>query len=122
MYTYSFEKLEVWKEARKMVVWIYKLTECYPPEEKFGLTYQLRKGAVSVVSNIAEGSARNTPKDKANFYQNAYSCVTEILNQLIVSCDLGYLLINVLTEKRAFIENLTQKIAALRNSELKKHS
>ena len=73
MHTYSFEKLEVWKEARELVVWIYSITKEYPSEEKFGLVTQLRRAAVSVVSNLAEGSSRKSAKDQAHFSQIAYS-------------------------------------------------
>jgi four helix bundle protein len=73
MYIYSFEKLEVWKESRLLVAWIYNLTKRFPKEEKFGLTSQLRRASISVVSSIAEGSARKTAKEQGRFYQMAYS-------------------------------------------------
>ncbi len=91
MHTYSFEKLEVWKEARELVVWIYAITKEYPAEEKFGLVIQLRRAAVSVVSNLAEGSSRKSAKDQAHFSQIAYSSLLEILTQLIVSGDLHFI-------------------------------
>ena len=116
MYTYSFEKLEVWKRARIFVGWIYKLTQFYPPTEKYCLVLQLRKAAVSIVSNIAEGSGRRTSKDKVSFIQNAYSSVIEILNQLIVSRDLEYIDDLKLKEGRNEIEYLTEKLSALRKS------
>jgi len=115
---YSFEKLEVWKEARKLVVWVYTITKSFPDAEKFGLTSQLRRASVSVVSNIAEGSARKTAKDQAYFSQIAYSSLIEILNQLIIANDLKFVLDAVLAEGRAKIEILTQKIGALRNAQL----
>jgi four helix bundle protein len=89
------------------------------PDEKFGLVSQMRRAAISVVSNIAEGSARSTSKDKAYFSQLAYSSLIELLNQLIVSHDLGFLKNEVLIECRAMVEMLTRRIAALRNTQLK---
>jgi len=67
MYTYSFEKLEVWKLARELVKEIYRLTEKFPSEEKFGLIGQLRRASVSVSSNLAEGSSRKSAKEQAHF-------------------------------------------------------
>ena len=63
MYTYSFEKLEVWIDAKEFAKLIYTLTTPFPGSEKYGLISQLRRAAISVCSNIAEGSARNSYKD-----------------------------------------------------------
>ena len=71
MYTYPFEKLEVWYLSKKLAVDIYKLTKTFPPEEKYGMVSQMRRAAISVSSNLAEGTARSTAKDRANFYQIA---------------------------------------------------
>lgn len=88
---YNFEKLEVWKEARILVKQIFKYTKLFPKEEIFSLTSQLRRAAISICSNIAEGSGRETVKDKASFYTIAYGSLMELLNQLIISVDLDYL-------------------------------
>ncbi len=71
MYTYSFEKLDVWQLAKKLVVKIYKITNQFPGGEKFGIVSQMRRAAVSIYSNLAEGSGRNTPKGQAHFYGTA---------------------------------------------------
>jgi four helix bundle protein len=118
MHTYSFEKLHAWGDARDFVKWIYQITSSFPPEERFGLTLQMRRAAISIVSNLAEGSARNTKKDKAYFSQLAYSSTIEILNQMILSKDLRFLPSSALTEGRMKIENISRKIAALRRSQL----
>ncbi len=57
-YTYSFEKLEVWQKARQLVKVIYNLTRRYPEDERFGLVSQMRRCAISIASNLAEGTAR----------------------------------------------------------------
>lgn len=80
MYQYSFEKLEVWKDAKELAKQIYVLTAEYPTEEKFGLTSQLRRASISVASNIAEGSSRSTSKDKAYSTTIAFSSAAEVLN------------------------------------------
>ena len=82
---YSFENLEVWQKSRKLVKTIYKTTEKFPKDEKFGLTSQIRRVSISVSSNIAEGSTRWSKKDKARFYEIAFGSLMEILNQLILS-------------------------------------
>lgn len=60
MKTYAFEKLEAWKESVKLVKLIYKITDQFPSEEKFGLISQLRRASVSIASNLAEGTSRKT--------------------------------------------------------------
>jgi four helix bundle protein len=91
MYTYYFEKLEVWNEAREFTKIIYEITSNFPDLEKFGLTSQLRRASVSVCSNIAEGSARTTDKDKAHFTTVSFGSAVEVLNQLIIAKELNYL-------------------------------
>jgi len=118
---YSFEKLKVWEESRVFVKWIYKTTESFPVSERFGLGGQLRRASVSVVSNLAEGSARKSAKDQAHFFQIAYSSLIEVLNQLIVSTDLGFLSTDKLKEGRTSIELLTPRISSLRNASLSRN-
>lgn len=91
MAKYSFENLEVWKKAKDFTVFIYQVTSEFPGTEKFGLISQLRRAAVSVSSNLAEGSSRTTGKDQGRFYSIAYSSAVEILNQLIISKELDFL-------------------------------
>ena len=110
---YSFEKLGVWQEARSFSVSIYKITAKFPQEEKFGLVSQLRRGTISIASNIAEGSARTSHKDQANFYQIAYSSALEVLNQLIISCDLGFISNEDLVILRDKIESISFKLNSL---------
>lgn len=81
MFTYSFEKLEVWIESKKLTTDLYFITKNFPPEEKFGLTSQIRRASISVCSNIAEGSARKINKDKAHFTIMGFSSAVEVLNQ-----------------------------------------
>ncbi|MBA7536673.1 hypothetical protein ES705_28937 [subsurface metagenome] len=119
MYTYSFEKLEVWQLSRKLVKEIYTITSVFPDEEKFGLVNQTRRSAISIASNLAEGSSRNSSKDKANFSQIAYTSLMELLNQLIIAVDLGYLIEDILANLRLLIDEIANKINALRKSQLK---
>ncbi|MGN6165762.1 MAG: four helix bundle protein [Flavisolibacter sp.] len=116
MFVYAFEKLEVWQDARKLAVLLYKVAGKFPVEEKFGVVSQIRRAAIAVASNIAEGSGRKTIKDQSHFYHIAYSSALEVLNQLIISHDLGFISTGDFTECRMFIEKVTNKINALKNS------
>ncbi|HLF63896.1 MAG TPA: four helix bundle protein, partial [Saprospiraceae bacterium] len=89
--SYSFETLKVWQKSRELARMIYKITNDFPKEEKYGLTSQLRRASISVCSNTAEGSTRWSKKDKAHFYEMAFGSLIELLNQLIISHDLGFL-------------------------------
>tara|TARA_R110000868_G_scaffold88088_3_gene245745 strand:+ start:9856 stop:10218 length:363 start_codon:yes stop_codon:yes gene_type:complete len=118
MFIYSFEKLEVWIEAKKLAKDIYLITNNFPPEEKFGLTSQLRRATISICSNIAEGSARKTNKDKAHFTVMAFSSAVEVLNQIIIAHDLDFIDLKQYTSLREQIESITNKLNALRNYQI----
>lgn len=81
----SHKKLNVWKESIELVTAIYELTKTYPPEEKFGLVSQMRRAAVSVSSNISEGAARSSRKERKRFYEIARSSLVELDTQLEIS-------------------------------------
>lgn len=119
MYTYSFEKLDVWQLAKKLVVKVYQITSKFPTEEKYGLVSQLRRAAVSICSNLAEGSGRGTAKDQGNFYNNAYSSLLEVLNQLLISYELKWISQTDLDGLRTDIELISSKINSLRKATLK---
>ncbi|MCG3159519.1 MAG: hypothetical protein JMDDDDMK_00508 [Acidobacteria bacterium] len=86
----NFQELDVWKKAHAWVLEIYKLTETFPKHETFGLTSQLRRAAVSVPANIAEGFKRKGVADKARFYNIAQASLEERRYYLILSKDLRY--------------------------------
>lgn len=87
----SFTDLNTWKEGHTLVLQVYKATKIFPKDEIFGITNQLRRAAVSITSNIAEGFSRASYKEKAQFYSIALGSLTEVQNQLIISRDIGYL-------------------------------
>jgi four helix bundle protein len=88
--TYSFETLDVWKYSRELTRRVYSITARFPQEEKYVLTSQLRRACISVCSNIAEGSARWSKKEKARYYEMAFGSLMEVLNQVIIGSDLHY--------------------------------
>ncbi len=87
----SFTDLEAWKEAHQLLLGIYKATKEFPKSEDFGLISQIRRAAVSIESNIAEGFRRYSYKERAKFYYDARGSDAEVQTQLIISKDLGYI-------------------------------
>lgn len=111
----SFTDLYAWKEGHKLVIMIYKATKQFPKDELFGLTNQIRRAAVSITSNLAEGFSRNTFKDKTQFYSIALGSLTETQNQLLVARDVDYM-DNILFKE---IGNQTVVVSKLCNGLLK---
>jgi len=85
-----FTDLNCWKEGHKLVIIIYKTTAKFPKEELYGLINQMRRAAVSITSNIAEGFSRQSYGEKVQFYSMAQASNTELQNQLLVAKDVGY--------------------------------
>ncbi len=88
---HRFKDLEIWKKSRLFCSEIYTVTANFPDSEKFGITNQLRRASVSIPSNIAEGSSRNSNKDFSRFLEIAIGSAYEIETQLLISADLGFL-------------------------------
>lgn len=88
---YSFEKLNVWQEAKKLVVDVYYLLDSFPKFEKYALCDQIRRAIVSVPSNIAEGSGRKSLKEQIRFLEISYGSLMETYNQLLIAIDLTYI-------------------------------
>jgi len=87
----NFTQLNAWKEGHKLVLLIYEITNKFPKEELFGLTSQIRRCAVSITSNIAEGFSRQSYKEKLQFYSMALGSLTELQNQLYIAKDVLYI-------------------------------
>ncbi|RMB58494.1 four helix bundle protein [Dokdonia sinensis] len=121
MKIFSFEKLNVWQKSRKLSIKIYKSTAQFPAEEKFGLTSQMRRCSISISSNIAEGTGRHSPKDKARFTEIAYGSALELLNQAIISNDLEFLSLENYKEIRREITETTAMLDGLYKSQIGSH-
>lgn len=87
----DFCELNVWKEAKRLAVDIYKLTRYFPKEEMYGLTSQLRRSSTSICANIAEGFSRFHAKDKIRFYYNARGSISESKSHVHMGKDLQYI-------------------------------
>jgi len=83
--------LDVWKLGVDFVTKVYKVTESFPKFEIYGLTNQIRRAAVSIPSNIAEGAGRNSTKEFAQFLSITLGSLAELETQIIIACNLGYL-------------------------------
>ena len=87
----GFRDLIAWQEGHRLVLHIYRLTKQFPQDEMFALTSQLRRAAVSITSNIAEGFSRPTKADKIHFYAIAQGSLTETQSQIEIAKDVGYI-------------------------------
>lgn len=115
---FSFEKLEVWQDSKNFAKLVYLYSSKFPADEKYGLTSQIRRASISVVSNLAEGSSRSSLKDQVRYLEIAYGSLMETYAQLIMANELDYLDdLDLFKEEVAKISN---KINAFRNSLLKR--
>lgn len=87
----SFRDLNAYKESKTLVCEVYRLLKKFPKEEQYALCDQLRRAAISITSNIAEGSGRVSTKEKIHFLEISYGSLMEVLSQLDIACDLGYI-------------------------------
>ena len=99
----DYRKLNVWRLAENAAVSVYNATAGMPPDERFGLTTQMRRAAVSVVANIAEGSGRGRDQDRVQFLRMARGSAHELTCELRLSVRLGYM-------QRAEVEQLLGEI------------
>jgi four helix bundle protein len=87
----DYSKLQVWQKAHAVALTVYELTKRFPTEERYGLTSQIRRGAVSIAANIAEGCGRSSDRDFANFLHIALGSANELGYFLLLARDLGML-------------------------------
>ena len=86
----DFKKLEVWQLAHGLTLGVYRLTKAFPHDERFGLTDQMRRAAISIESNLAEGAGRGGDADFARFVQIAFGSACELECQLLLARDLNH--------------------------------
>ncbi|HKZ01114.1 MAG TPA: four helix bundle protein [Pyrinomonadaceae bacterium] len=107
------QKLDLWKRAIEFVVAINKITERFPKEEKFGLTSQLRRAAVSIVANIAEGAARTSPREFLQFLSHSQGSAREVDTELVIALRLGYLVEKEYLELSRDLDDIGKMITRL---------
>jgi four helix bundle protein len=113
---FNHEKLEVWREAISFASCIYSVTKNFPTDERFGLTNQMRRAAVSVSSNIAEGSSRSSRQDFARFVEIAAGSMFEVISQSEIAKNEGYLREPDFRSIYYHGEKLGRMLSGLRNS------
>ena len=113
---YSFEKLNVWQEAKKLVVDVYNLLDCFPKFEKYALCDQIRRAVVSVPSNIAEGSGRRSLREQIHYLEISYGSLMETYNQLLIAIDLTYISEESVEAIKPRIDAVAKMINGLSNS------
>ena len=113
MNTFRFEKLEVWQQARKLNRKIYDCTRGFPDEERYALMSQIRRASVSVASNIAEGSGRNSDVDFSRFLEISYGSLMEVISQLYLALDEKYIKEVQMQEISVAAHGLSAQIIAL---------
>jgi four helix bundle protein len=112
----NYKELRVWQGAMDLVECVYRLSAALPPEENYGLKSQIRRAAVSIPSNIAEGQARASTKEFLNHLSIAQASLAEVETQLEISVRLKYLAVGQVAEAAQAIQKLGKQLHALRNA------
>src|SRR3954471_15434454 len=110
------EKLDVWNKSIDLVLTIYRATESFPKEERFGLTSQIRRAAVSIPANIAEGAARDSRKEFVHFLSNAQGSASELETEWLIASRLGYLSETTHQTIRGELDSIGRMIVGLSHS------
>lgn len=113
---YGYRELVVWQKGIELTKHVYSITQKFPSEEKFGLISQMRRAAVSVPSNIAEGQARHTTKEFIQFISHAEGSLAELDTQLRLGIELGYCSNCAIKEIGALMEEIRRMLNGLRRN------
>jgi len=113
---FRFEKLDVWKKAVEYADIVYSVTRTFPAEERFGLATQLRRSAVSVSSNIAEGTSRASDMDFARFIEIAYGSLLESVSEMEIAKRQGFLSDEVSNKAYKRAQTLARMLSGLRRT------
>lgn len=117
---FSFENLKVYQLTRELVKNIYLLQNTFPKEERYALGDQVRRAAISITANLAEGSGRQSVKEKIHFIEISFGSMTEVFCELQTACDLNYIGEEKFNELRTQFEEVAKMLSGLRNSLISK--
>lgn len=113
---FSFESLEVYQKCRELVSNVYRVQRRFPQEERYALGDQLRRASVSITANLAEGSGRQSLKEKIHFIEISYGSLMEAFCELQMAADLGYITETQLDELRPQFTDIAKMLSGLRSS------
>ncbi len=113
---FSFETLEVYDKARNLVKEVYLLQNSFPKEERYALGDQIRRAAVSITANLAEGSGRKSLREKIHFIEISFGSMMEVFCELQTACDLGYIKEEQLDDLRPLFTDIAKMLSGLRTS------
>ena len=113
--TFSFENLEVYAKARRLIKDVYLLQNTFPKEERYALGDQVRRAATSITANLAEGSGRQSLREKVHFIEISFGSMTEVFCELQTACDLGYITEQQFDELRPQFADVAKMLSGLRN-------
>lgn len=111
----TFRELEAYKEGKKLVKEVYSLLKKFPKEEQYAMCDQLRRAAISITSNIAEGSGRASVKEKIHFLEISYGSLMEVLSQMDIACYLEYITKEEFKNIENMVENVSKPLSGLKN-------
>lgn len=111
----NFREMIIWSHGIELAVKIYAITKNFPPEERFGLTSQLTRAAVSIPSNIAEGSSRKSEKDFARFLEHSLGSAYEVETDLVIAAKVGYVKDQVVSNYFKELQSEQRQIHSLIN-------
>lgn len=112
---YSYKTLKVYQNAKSFVIEVYRLLQGFPAEERYALCDQVRRAAISVTSNIAEGVSRISNKEKVHFLEIAYASLKEVDSQMDISVDLGYITTDQYKELEKQVNEIGRQLSNLRS-------
>ncbi len=113
---FSFENLEVYAKARQLIKDVYSLQYSFPVEERYGLGDQVRRAVISITANLAEGSGRNSLREKIHFIEISFASMMEVFCELQTACDLGYITEKQFNDLRPQFTDIAKMLSGLRNS------
>lgn len=113
---FNFEKLDVWQKSVVLADTVYSQTQSFPKEERFGLTNQMRRAAISISSNIAEGSSRTSQADFSRFIEIATGSVFEVTSQAFIAKKQNFLSEDKFLSNYQSLEELSRMLSGLRKS------
>lgn len=116
------ERLDVWKKAVQFVIDVYEATENFPKAEQFGLTSQIRRAAVSIPANIAEGAGRKSPKEFGYFLSNSQGSASEVETEILIAFRLDYLDEKIYVRLQSSLDDLGRMITGLGQHLIRKTS